>query len=119
MGDLSSDLEVDLRTLQRTVTFYQTYRRPPRIKGLGWTHYRVLMQLRDSEERAFYQELATTDGLSAQKLSIAIHGERYLSARDEPEGASPASTPHPAIPRKAPGVAASSASNSQPHAPSS
>ena len=44
----SADLDIDLRTLQRTVTFYRTYRRrPPRIEGLSWAHYRILMQLQD------------------------------------------------------------------------
>ena len=32
-----------IHTLQRTVTFYRTYKRPPRIQGLSWAHYRVLM----------------------------------------------------------------------------
>ena len=48
LGDLSVDLAIDLRTLQRTVTFYRTYNRPPRAQGLSWAHYRVLMQLRRS-----------------------------------------------------------------------
>lgn len=36
LGDLSADLGIDLRTLQRTLTFYRTYKRPPRVEGLAW-----------------------------------------------------------------------------------
>jgi endonuclease YncB( thermonuclease family) len=86
LGDLSADLSIDLRTLQRTVTFYQTYKRPPRIEGLSWAHYRVLMQLQDADERSFYEDLAIDDGLSVQRLTAAIQGDHYLSALEQPEG---------------------------------
>ncbi|MGB5684041.1 MAG: DUF1016 N-terminal domain-containing protein, partial [Polyangiales bacterium] len=65
LADLSTDLDIGLRTLQRTVIFYRTYKRPPRVKGLSWAHYRVLMQLQDPDERAFYEDLAVDDSLSA------------------------------------------------------
>jgi len=86
LADLSADLEVDLRTLQRTVVFYRTYRRAPRVEGLNWAHYRVLMQLQDREERAFYEELAATDALSVRRLRSAIQGQRYEAERDSPRG---------------------------------
>ncbi|MBW1906722.1 MAG: hypothetical protein JRJ24_15735 [Deltaproteobacteria bacterium] len=54
LADLSEDLGIGIRTLQRTVTFYQTYKRPPRLEGLSWAHYRILMQLQDPRERGFY-----------------------------------------------------------------
>ena len=97
LGDLSLDLGIDLRTLQRTVTFYRTYKRPPRIEGLSWGHYRVLMQLRDVDERTFYEELAITDGLSIQRLTTAIQGNHYLSALEQPEG-KPITIPRPTDP---------------------
>jgi endonuclease YncB( thermonuclease family) len=80
LADLSTDLDIGLRTLQRTVIFYRTYKRPPRVKGLSWAHYRVLMQLQDPDERAFYEDLAVDDSLSAKRLTIAIKGERYADA---------------------------------------
>jgi endonuclease YncB( thermonuclease family) len=86
LADLSADLGIDLRTLQRTVTFYQTYKRPPRIEGLSWAHYRILMQLQDARERTFYQELALTDSLSATRLRTAIQGRRYESAAHQKPG---------------------------------
>jgi len=98
LADLSADLDIDLRTLQRTVTFYRTYRRrPPRIEGLSWAHYRVLMQLQDPTERAFYEELARTDSLSATRLRTAIQGARYDSAQREKKG-KPLILPRPTDP---------------------
>ncbi len=95
LSDLSADL--DIRTLQRTVTFYQAYKRPPRIEGLSWAHYRVLMQLQDPVERAFYQELAAADTLSAKRLSSAIQERHYETARDQPKG-KPLQIPRPRDP---------------------
>ena len=86
LADLSADLDIDLRTLQRTVTFYRTYRRPPRVEGLSWAHYRVLMQLQDPGERAFYEDLAISDAISVKRLSAAIQGNHYLSALEQPKG---------------------------------
>jgi endonuclease YncB( thermonuclease family) len=97
LGDLSADLDVDLRTLQRTVTFYRTYKRPPRVEGLSWAHYRVLMQLQDTDERAFYEGLATSDSLSVKRLAAAIKGDHYLSALDQPAG-KPLRLPRPTDP---------------------
>ncbi len=97
LADLAVDLGIDLRTLQRTVSFYQTYKRPPRIEGLSWAHYRVLMQLRDPTERAFYEQLTLTDTLSAQRLITAIQGRRYESAQHEKPG-KPPELPRPSDP---------------------
>jgi len=97
LSDLSADLDIDLRTLQRTVTFYQTYRRPPRVEGLSWAHYRILMQLQDPAERAFYEELARNDSLSATRLRTAIQGARYDSAQRQKKG-KPIVLPRPTDP---------------------
>ncbi|MGB5220795.1 MAG: DUF1016 N-terminal domain-containing protein [Polyangiales bacterium] len=86
LADLSADLDIDLRTLQRTVIFYRSYKRPPHVEGLSWAHYRVLMQLQDTDERAFYEELAVTDSLSVKRLSAAIKGNHYLSAIEQLPG---------------------------------
>jgi endonuclease YncB( thermonuclease family) len=97
LSDLSVDLDIGVRTLQRTVTFYRTYKRPPRVEGLSWAHYRVLMQLQDPAERAFYEELATTDALSVKRLSAAMKGNHYLSAIEQPAG-KPLRLPRPSNP---------------------
>ena len=97
LTDLSVDLDIGLRTLQRTVTFYQTYKRPPRVQGLSWAHFRLLMQLQDPAERTFYESLAATDADSLL-LDIdlgfeVIRRQRIRLARidapprDTPEGA--------------------------------
>ena len=97
LSDLSADLDIGLRTLQRTVIFYRTYKRAPSVKGLTWAHYRVLMQLQDPDERAFYEDLAIDDSLSAKRLTVAIKGDRYA---DRSAGASdkPIELPRPSDP---------------------
>jgi endonuclease YncB( thermonuclease family) len=97
LADLSADLSIDLRTLQRTVSFYQTYKRPPRLEGLAWGHYRVLMQLQDADERSFYEQFATTDALSVKRLTAAIQGNHYESAQEQPKG-KPFKLPRPTNP---------------------
>jgi len=97
LTDLSADLGIHLRNLQRTVTFYRTYRRPPTLEGLSWAHYRVLMQLQDPDERAFYEDLARADTLSATRLRTAIQGARYDSAERERTG-KPVLLPRPTDP---------------------
>ena len=97
LGDLSADLSIDLRTLQRTVIFSQTYKRPPRVEGLSWAHFRLLMRLADSDERNFYQDLAIRDGLSVKRLTAAIKGDHYASALGQPKG-KPLTIPRPTDP---------------------
>jgi len=97
LTDLSADLDIGVRTLQRAVIFYRTYRRPPRVQGLTWAHYRVLMQLQDPDERAFYEDLATDDTLSAKRLTVAINGNRYADASTRKPG-TPIELPRPTDP---------------------
>jgi len=97
LTDLSADLGIHLRNLQRTVTFHQTYRRPPRIEGLSWAHYRILTQLQDPDERAFYEQLAAEDSLSATRLAAAIKGAHYDSAQWQRKG-KPLTLPRPTDP---------------------
>ncbi|MBT8454273.1 MAG: hypothetical protein KJO40_20085 [Deltaproteobacteria bacterium] len=86
LRDLSTDLGIDLRTLQRSVTFYRTYKRAPRVEGLSWAHYRVLMQLRDPDERGFYEELAVDESLSVKRLTVAIRDGHYEGVLEHPDG---------------------------------
>jgi endonuclease YncB( thermonuclease family) len=97
LTDLSRDLDIGVRTLQRTVTFYRTYKRPPSIKGLSWAHYRVLMQLQDPAERSFYEQFAVTDTLSVKRLTAAIQDGHYETASKQPKG-KPLTLPRPTDP---------------------
>ena len=97
LTDLSADLGIHVRNLQRTVTFYQTYKRPPSVEGLSWAHYRILMQLQDANERTFYEQLAAEDSLSATRLRTAIQGARYESAKKQKPG-KPPTLPRPTDP---------------------
>jgi hypothetical protein len=68
---LSADLEVDVRTLQRSVAFSEAYQEAP--AELTWSHYRLLLTLSDPKERAFYEELARGEGLNVRALGPRVH----------------------------------------------
>jgi endonuclease YncB( thermonuclease family) len=72
---LSADLEVDVRTLQRSVAFSEAYQEAP--AELTWSHYRLLLTLSDPKERAFYEELARGEGLNVRALGGAISSDVY------------------------------------------
>lgn len=73
---LAKDLDVDLRTLQRSVVFFGEYDDAP-PEGLTWAHYRELLTLSDLDEREYYEELALSEGLSRDRLRMAIESDVY------------------------------------------
>jgi len=80
---LSTDLDVDVRTLQRSVAFSVAYAAPPSA-DLTWSHYRQLLTLSDPKERAFYEQLARGESLSVRALGAAIDSDVY-SAKNKPK----------------------------------
>lgn len=76
MRRLAQDLELDVRTLQRTTVFARAYERPPET-GLSWAHYRELLTVSEPAERAFYEELAVAEGLSRNRLQASIALDLY------------------------------------------
>lgn len=73
---LSADLEIDPRTLQRSVAFFDEYESVPET-GLSWSHYRELITVSDPRERAFYEQLAVDEALSRNKLVLAIDSDLF------------------------------------------
>ena len=76
ISNLSDDLSIDTRTLQRSVMFFEEYDALPQ-SGLGWSHYRELLAISDPEERAFYEKLAVDEGLSRDRLALAIESDVF------------------------------------------
>lgn len=73
---LSQDLEIDPRTLQRSVAFFDQYEEVP-TTGLTWSHYRELITVSNPTERAFYEKLALEESYSRNKLALAIDSDLY------------------------------------------
>jgi hypothetical protein len=74
--NLSEDLSIDARTLQRSIAFSQEYEELPQTP-LGWSHYRELLTISDLEERAFYEKLAIEEELSRDRLTMAIESDVF------------------------------------------
>jgi endonuclease YncB( thermonuclease family) len=74
--NLSEDLSIDTRTLQRSIAFFQQYDELPQTP-LGWSHYRELLTLSDPDERAFYEKLAIDEALSRDRLVMAIESDVF------------------------------------------
>lgn len=77
LRDLASDTHVALRSLQESVRFHELYPKPPAAKGLSWTHYRVLLQFDDRDERRFYAKLAISENLTCRQLKNAVASDRF------------------------------------------
>lgn len=73
---LSQDLQIDSRTLRRSVSFFSQYPELPET-GLSWAHYRELIALSHPKERAFYEQLAVGEALSRDKLASAIASDLF------------------------------------------
>ncbi len=77
LSDLAADLELEIRTLQRTVLFYRTYPQGAPEDSLNWTHYRKLLVLGDPAERAYYQQLAVKETMTSTALEQAVREQLY------------------------------------------
>ena len=77
LEDLSEELDVDVRTLQRAVAFFEAYKTAPRGRNLTWAHYRELLALQDEDARAFYAQEAQRLGWTRDQLTQAIQKEAY------------------------------------------
>ncbi len=51
LEDLSEELNIDVSTLKRCVSFFQTYNRATSSTYLTWSHYKYLLPLNDPQER--------------------------------------------------------------------
>lgn len=77
LRDVSLATGVALRTLQRSLVFHETYKKPPTGDSLTWSHYRVLLRLPSKKERAFYSKLAREKNWTSKELERAITSDVY------------------------------------------
>ena len=92
LSDLSADLDIGVRTLQRTVTFYRTYKRPPRPTNPSYLYNAELHDIIDADTLYLDIDLGFE----------VIRRQNIRLARVD--------SPH-ATPPKAPAAAATSANN--------
>lgn len=77
MERLAEDMRTDMTTLYRCVQFHDTYKTVPDSESLSWSHYRVLLTLKDAKERDFYTKEAETRHWTRDQLLKAVQGDRF------------------------------------------
>lgn len=77
MKSLADDMRTDMTTLYRCVQFHETYKAIPESESLSWSHYRILLTVRDANERDFYTKEAEERHWTRDQLLKAVQGDRF------------------------------------------
>ncbi len=86
LRDLARETGISLRTLQHSVAFRSSYRRPPLGQSLTWSHYRVLARVPTEKRRKFYADLAVEREWTSRELQKAIATDLFEGGKlAEPE----------------------------------
>lgn len=72
LGRLAKDMQTDLTTLYRCIQFHEVYKTVPRSDFLSWSHYRVLLAIKDSTERRKFNDLAEKNRWTRDQLLEAV-----------------------------------------------
>ncbi|MFC1645662.1 DUF1016 N-terminal domain-containing protein [Candidatus Omnitrophota bacterium] len=78
---LSEDLEINKRTLEQSVRFFQTYPNANTCSHLKWSLYRLLISVEDQKRRSFFEEQSIEHGWDARRLQQAIKIERLKKVK--------------------------------------
>lgn len=77
MDRLADDMKTDVTTLYRCIQFHETYKAVPGGDFLTWSHYRILLTVKDDKERGYYTGEAETNHWTRDQLLKAVQGDRY------------------------------------------
>lgn len=77
MERLADDMRTDMTTLYRCVQFHATYKTVPESESLSWSHYRVLLTVKDAKERDFYTKEAEQKHWTRDQLLKAVQGDSF------------------------------------------
>ena len=80
LGDLARDLALEYTFLSRVMKLYQLWPKGSPAKEapqLTWSHYKILLGIGNTDERAFYFTGAVEDGWSCRELSQRIKDDQY------------------------------------------
>jgi len=92
MERLAEDMRTDMTTLYRCVQFHDTYKILPESESLSWSHYRVLLTVKDAKERDFYTQEAEKKHWTRDQLLKAVQGDAYA---DDKKGKKTKRLPRP------------------------
>jgi len=92
MERLAEDMRTDMTTLYRCVQFHETYQSVPESESLSWSHYRVLLTVKDAKERDFYTQEAEAKHWTRDQLLKAVQGDTFS---DDKKGTKTKKLPRP------------------------
>ena len=92
MERLADDMRTDMTTLYRCIQFHETYPRVPESETLSWSHYRVLLTVKDPKERDFYTQEAEKKHWTRDQLLKAVQGDAFT---DDKKGTKTKKLPRP------------------------
>lgn len=87
---LAEDLEINAQTIRRAVVFRRVYddkNLSRSVKFLTWSHYRLLIEIRDDDARLYYEEKAAKAAWSRDRMKTAIASREYEREVKKEEGA--------------------------------
>ena len=80
--DLAQDLGFSRRLVFEMVELYKAYPIVHALRAqLSWTHYRLIMQVRNNEERQFYETQSILNVWSTRELERRIKEKEYLKIK--------------------------------------
>ena len=89
------------KNLWRMKQFYETYRDDEKLatlsRVLSWSHNRIIMTLKNSDERAFYLQFAIKEKLSVRELERQINAACFQRSLTAPKLSAALREFHPAI----------------------
>ena len=90
MEKLALEPKTDRSTLVRCLQFNRDYPKGvPVDTRLSWTHFRILVTIKDDKARAFYEKMAGEKKWTEQQLTRAIQADEYGSNEDGGGGEKP------------------------------
>ncbi len=81
LRDLAADTGTSIRTLQRAVSFRETYKKPPE-EGLSWSHIKVLLSVDSPAERRRLARRVRDEDLNSRELAAIIKNQEKSNAKD-------------------------------------
>ncbi len=79
---LSMDLKIHERTLYRVVKFYKEYPILTTVLSeLSWSHYLILIDINDNQQRNFYEMMSVKESWSVRELKKRLKNKEYEKVR--------------------------------------
>ena len=83
---LSVDLTIHERTLYRILKFYKAYPILTTVLSeLSWSHYLILIDFNDNQQRKFYEAMSVKESWSVRELKKRVNNKEFERAKKKDE----------------------------------